>query len=130
MMTVMDNDTIRKLLADATPGPWTARRKTHKSGAISHRLDGDNWCDFTRIWVRGRDDTSIHEDGLANARLIAAAPDLAAEVLRLRDAIEEATHPDFIFGAMDNVNDMDVSLDDFAHAVSRAIRAAMKDTAP
>lgn len=67
-------------------------------------------------------------------RAIVAALDLTAieaveaENKRLREVIAEATHPDFIFGALDNVNDMDVSLTDFAEAVSRAIRAALGDT--
>ena len=50
---------------------------------------------------------------------------LEAENARLREAIEEASDPNFLFGAMDNVNDMDVSLSDFADAASGAIRAYM-----
>lgn len=53
---------------------------------------------------------------------------MQAEIKRLREEIAEATHPDFIFGALDNVNDMDVSITDFAEAASRAIRAALKET--
>ncbi len=52
--------------------------------------------------------------------------ELEAENARLRHEIDEATDPDFIFGAMDNVNDMDVSLDDLARAASRAQLAALK----
>lgn len=43
----------------------------------------------------------------------------------LHRAITEASEPDFIWGAMDNVNDMDADLGEFAKAVSRAIRAAV-----
>lgn len=50
-------------------------------------------------------------------------------VEKLRQQITEATDPDFIFGAMDNVNDMDVTLDQFAAAASRAIRAALDEDA-
>lgn len=43
----------------------------------------------------------------------------------LRAAVMEASEPDFIYDAIDNVHDMDVSLHDYARAVSRAIRAAL-----
>ena len=48
-----------------------------------------------------------------------------AQVARLHHLITEASDPDFIWGAMDNVNDMGTTLDDFAKAASRAIRAAI-----
>lgn len=48
-----------------------------------------------------------------------------AQVARLHHLITEASDPDFIWGAMDNVNDMDVGLDEFANAASRAIRASI-----
>jgi hypothetical protein len=50
---------------------------------------------------------------------------LRAGVERLRHEINEASDPDFLFGAMDNVADMDVTLTDYARAASRAIRAAI-----
>ncbi len=53
---------------------------------------------------------------------------LMAEVDRLRQKINEATNHDFIFGALDNVNDMDVTLRTFARAVSGAQRAALAET--
>lgn len=43
----------------------------------------------------------------------------------LHRAITEASDPDFIWGAMDNVHDMDAGLEEFAKAASRAIRAAV-----
>lgn len=51
-----------------------------------------------------------------------------AEIARLKYKMHEASDPDFLFGAMDNVNDFDVPfLTDFANAASRAIRAALGD---
>lgn len=44
---------------------------------------------------------------------------------RAQALIEEATDPDFIWGALDNVHDAETSLDDYAAAVSRAQRAAL-----
>ena len=48
-----------------------------------------------------------------------------AAFARLCHAIAEASAPDFLWGAMDNVTDMDTTLDDYAKAASRAIRAAV-----
>ncbi|MDF3606361.1 hypothetical protein PE067_09535 [Paracoccus sp. DMF-8] len=44
----------------------------------------------------------------------------------LCDSIVEATDPDFIWGALDNVHDAETTLDEYASAVSRAIRAAVE----
>lgn len=53
------------------------------------------------------------------------AEELRREISRLRVEIAEATDPEFIWGAMDNVHDCDTTLDDYAAAVSRAQRAAL-----
>jgi hypothetical protein len=73
----MTNEQIREMLEAATPGPWR---------------DGQEG----NIRVYGPDGMAEHSGlianvfkGRANARLIAAAPDLAAEVLRLREALRE-----------------------------------------
>ena len=52
-----------------------------------------------------------------------------ARVERLRHQITEASDPDFIWGAMDNVRDAETSLDNYAAAASRAIRAALDEDA-
>ena len=49
-----------------------------------------------------------------------------ARVERLRHQITEASDPDFIWGALDNVHDAETSLDNYAAAASRAIRGAMQ----
>jgi hypothetical protein len=85
----MDSDTIRQMLSEATPGPWTMDERKHKCGAISARISAPEWDDFARVWVGLKDPAGARDDGIANARLIAAAPDLAAEVLRLRGALDE-----------------------------------------
>ncbi len=53
------------------------------------------------------------------------ADDAGVRVAELEHDIHEASDPDFLFGAMDNVADMDVTLTDYAAAASRAIRAAL-----
>lgn len=50
-----------------------------------------------------------------------------ARVEKLRHQMTEASDPDFIWGAMDNVHDAETTLDDYAAAVSRAIRAALDE---
>lgn len=74
----MDSDTIRQMLAEATPGPW-------QIGELLPSMVF-NWS----VPPDHRD--AVIADGAteANARLIAAAPDLAAEVLRLRLLLGQA----------------------------------------
>lgn len=69
--------------------------------------------------------------GQAEGRL--AASEMAGVVEGWRDKCQrmeavmaEASHPDFIWGALDNVHDAETTLDDYAAAVSRAIRGQME----
>lgn len=69
---------------------------------------------------------SVHKEAM-----VALQADLDAALARvekLRHQITEASDPDFIWGALDNVHDADTTLDDYAAAVSRAIRGAMQIT--
>lgn len=137
MTDLPDTDTLKRLLDTATPGPWqTSGGRGPERSLYGHDVgpDGDPVAlvDYPPPGRRVADD--IHFQCRANARLIALAPSLAArvieleaEVANLRDAIHAATDPDFIWGAMDNVHDMDSDLDDLAAAASRAIRAALGD---
>lgn len=72
----MTDDELRKLLADATPGPWTA--------------DDNDKCSIWRVYGPPGMLAEVFGDSAeadANAALIAAAPELAEEVLRLRAAL-------------------------------------------
>ena len=62
---------------------------------------------------------------MMRARLEAARDAALAQVARLHHLIHEASDPDFLWGAMDNVNDMDADITEFANAASRAIRASI-----
>lgn len=62
---------------------------------------------------------------MMRARLEAERDAALAQVARLHHLIREASDPDFIWGAMDNVNDMDADITEFANAASRAIRASI-----
>lgn len=103
----MDNDTIRKLLDAATPGPWKVCETTIHGAKYGGCWvegpdvdDGDGRPHGLLIPITGSHgatsyttrllDRQPHDHNDANARLIAAAPDLAAEVLRLRAELAAA----------------------------------------
>lgn len=76
--------------------------------------------------AEARERRDLHAQAIARLVLMERERDAAlAQVARLQHRIRMASDPDFIWGAMDNVNDMDVGLDEFAKAASRAIRAAV-----
>lgn len=75
----MNTDEIEKLLAEATPGPWDVD---------PHGIDdcmGDVWL--------GEEIRVCENVTAEDARLIAMAPDLAAEVVRLRKALGLYANP-------------------------------------
>lgn len=96
-MMTMDDETLRAILAARTPGEWAPYCD---EGPIRHRYlapDGDGWT--YSVCVGGhRDDhtcvlTATGPDvatARANATMGAAAPALAAEVLRLRERAARA----------------------------------------
>lgn len=104
----------------------------------------EGWPGENRLGVSEREEGAMDcADRIETAILALAPADALAEVQRLRqerDAalarveklhhlITEASDPDFIWGAMDNVHDAETTLDDYAAAVSRAIRAALDEDA-
>jgi hypothetical protein len=83
----MTSEQIREILEAATPGPWTFDRTDDPwRGSIDGASGTDrSWGMLAKVVVRMEGDVGDLPEGIANARLIAAAPDLAAEVLRLRE---------------------------------------------
>lgn len=138
----MTDDEIRALLEAATPGPWgnetvrTSCGVCHKIGPWPHK-----WRHGNEMSACIYDDYPSPPEGtdnmLANARLIASAPSLAAEVLRLREVLldaavslvaavsllerggKKAAPSDKMFAVM---------LDDYRASIERA-RAALKGAA-
>lgn len=90
----MDVDKLDQLLKAATKGPWgLGDRGTKKDGSQYARVFGRGWIGLARVWVRMHSASEDTPSGVANAELIALAPDLAAEVIRLtaeRDAAVSA----------------------------------------
>lgn len=66
-------DDLQKLLSEITPGPWALTSMNTQT--LVHVGDERIARAFTRI-------------GSANAQLIALAPELASEVLRLRESLK------------------------------------------
>ena len=84
-------------MSDHTPGPWSARLNPMK---LQYDIDAAGWRTCARVYLN--EDPDLSRQGHANARLIAAAPDLleACEAIRslLRDNPHiriESDHPAF-----------------------------------
>jgi hypothetical protein len=100
-MADVTSEDIRKMLDEATPGPWWV---CNYDAGDCHWYDHNGPCPSIQA-PDAYDCAVVHWDGFkqeywsacdgnqkqieANARLIAAAPDLAAEVLRLRALLAE-----------------------------------------
>lgn len=69
-----------------TPGPWKLGRR----GRWRQHIDGNNWYSLAKVVVFMKGPTGPEEmyEGIANARLIADAPALLAEVKALRAFVE------------------------------------------
>lgn len=95
--------------------------RDHMMLAAAKRLQRYDWPDWTAQDIEDAERIvgAYLED---QAELVASR----AEIARLRGALIEATHPDFIWGALDNVHDAETTLDDYADAVSRAQRTALE----
>lgn len=71
-MTDLSTDNLKRLLAEATPGPWDARRDYSET---YHLFDAED--EYLGI---------MHDQ---DAHLTALAPELAQEVLRMREALRD-----------------------------------------
>ena len=114
----MTTDELKALLDGATPGPWEAvldvfwRVYVADGGDYAGQCVGD-MNESAAMW-RSPSDEQPDDFAEANARLIALAPDLLAEVIALRErqarlveALREATeitHKAYVSATMEAVN--------------------------
>lgn len=80
-MTALDYAALPDLLAKATPGPWDAALEAGCHGVIAPVLPSDQ--NFVALVGNDLDTPEREPMRFANAALIALAPQLAADVIRL-----------------------------------------------
>ena len=83
----MKDDELRKLVDEATPGPWKVAPCHGSLAYIMSELDASIAAVASR-YTEKHDEINLPAE--ANASLIALAPDLAREVLALREAAKDA----------------------------------------
>jgi hypothetical protein len=88
-----------------TPGPWQA--VTNDTGAFAIESDGD----LTAVICQRADWPSRKDESLANARLIAAAPDLLEALQECATRLEKAgifggSHPEYAAEAVRKYRDL------------------------
>ena len=102
----IDYDRLRELLDKSTPGPW----KFHEEQEWEHVAGPEYPPMLTRVehTVEGNDggllfgnfNDAVLEEHPGNLRLAALAPDMARELLRLRDGVEQQiTHLEALLAA-------------------------------
>lgn len=76
MTNTLDKPAANMTRAAHTPGPWAVdATKVWKEDGTS-AIDAKGWRALARVVVQMEDEDGLNEEGVANARLIAAAPDL------------------------------------------------------
>lgn len=111
MTTEPVHDAYTNRTAAHTSAPWTIHWGTAQGGEGHWIMDANDNCELSRIaMVAFHDDTSHHETR-ANAKLIAAAPELLAALIACSDQLA---------GWVDSG-----SLDDTDHAAIRMARRAI-----
>lgn len=95
-MSTITSEELRRLLDAATPGPWGVRGDGYDGEDIdvfpNHAPPPDygDWAELARVagGFGDENDDGVSTETVANAQLIARLPDLAAELLTLREKHE------------------------------------------
>jgi hypothetical protein len=78
-----------------TPGPW----RLGKQGKTNRHINAGAWSSFVKVVTIMEGDSEPNKQGMANATLIAAAPDMfeaLVGLIRRFDTGEEDTNPEWI----------------------------------
>lgn len=67
-----------------TPGPWTAVKA---AGSRTWLVNSKTWNELASVY--GNQDRGLNSEGEANARLVAAAPDLLSAARQAREFFEK-----------------------------------------
>lgn len=91
---MIDTEELRKLVQEATPGPWYIGRGTYEGRNIYsvEAVTDDEGFTYNPVVATAEDDDVVCWD--ANARLIAAAPDLLEALRWMVLRAEEGGYPD------------------------------------
>ena len=136
-MTTPDTKAIRenmKALDGATPGSWHANgpKKMELVGRVHRVLNPEDYpAAFVPAWDRpGAGEVDGTDEAIANARLIAAAPDMRETILALCDALDDLRADNQrLRDALSHVvaihdrsmHDADTNADDMAHYAQAAL---------
>lgn len=119
-MTTPTTTDLRTMLDQATPGPWVWEHWDGNDDNICRIL---HWRQAPAYAIGDR--VADEVDKPADARLIAAAPDLCAEVIRLREAIERMADQSKV--EADQARTIDPISSRAFHRLEKALRALLED---
>lgn len=77
-------------MAEYTRGPWELDESLRGNSYTA--ISGEDWIELATVVTRMQSGTEDSPEGLANARLIAAAPELLEALELARDHLEVCNH--------------------------------------
>lgn len=96
-MTDLSTANLKRLLAEAAPGPWEVDQFEEQFADCPEVTEFYLYSEDTQYIAKGEAVSKYRDREEANFRLIALAPDLAREVLRMRTKLREiCANLDFI----------------------------------
>lgn len=69
-----------KIKKEYTPGPWTLELKKKKCYS---QINGDGWWGLCKVVTKQKGNESHINEGIANAKLVAAAPELLESLIEV-----------------------------------------------
>lgn len=78
-------------MAGYTKGPWELDGESLRGGSYT-AINGEGWDELATVVTRMRGNAEDNPEGVANARLIAAAPELLEALELARDHLEVSNY--------------------------------------